>query len=127
MIRRCNNKGNVDTVVIILVAVLMIALALKIYPVFIVKNELNTFVGELARIAELEGRIGNATEIKANELKASMGINPTIKWSKSGKIQLNEEFSVILIYEVDIGFFEFGSFPITLRSIATGRSEVYYK
>ena len=120
-------EGYIDTAVIVVVAMLIIALAVKVYPVFIVKNELNTFVGELARVAEIEGRIGTATQIRANELEASMGISPTIKWSKSGKIQLNEEFSVFVIYEVDIGFFEFGSFPITLRSKATGRSEVYYK
>jgi len=34
---------------------------------------------------------------------------------------------VILTVPVDIGFFEFGSFPITLTSKATGRSEVYHK
>lgn len=127
-ILKCNRgEGYIDTAVIVIVAMLIIALAVKVYPVFIVKNELNTFAGELARVAEIEGRIGSATRTKENNLKASMGLNPSIEWSKSGRIQLNEEFSVVVTYEVDIGFFEFGSFPITLKSKATGRSEVYYK
>lgn len=120
-------EGYIDTAVVVIVAMLVIAMAVKVYPVFIAKNELNTFAGELARVAEIEGRIGSVTNAKENELKAIMDIEPSIDWSRTGNIQLNQEFSVVLTYTVDIGFFEFGSFPITLKSKATGRSEVYYK
>lgn len=127
-ILKCNKgEGYIDTAVIVVVAMLVIALAVKVYPVFIIKNELNTFADELARVAEIEGRIGSVTQSKANELRTDMGIDPTISWSRSGRIQLNDEFSVTLSYEMDIGFFEFGSFPITLKSKSTGRSEVYFK
>lgn len=127
VLRSNRGEGYIDTAVVVIVAMLVIAMAVKVYPVFIAKNELNSFAGELARVAEIEGRIGNATKAKENELKASMGLDPIVQWSKSGNIQLNQEFSVELAYTVDIGFFEFGSFPITLKSKATGRSEVYYK
>jgi len=120
-------EGYIDTVIIVLVAMVVIALALKVFPVFIAKNQLNTYVDELARTAELEGYIGSVTQNKAHELTGNLGINPTIQWSKSGPIQLNESFTLTGELKVDIGFFEFGSFPITLRSKATGRSEVYYK
>lgn len=122
-----SGEGYIDTVVIVIVARLVIAMVVKVYPVFIAKNELNTFANELARVAEIEGRIGSKTRAKENELKASMGITPTVQWSRTGEIQLSEEFSVTVTQIVDIGFFEFGSFPITLKSKATGRSEVYYK
>ena len=127
LLKSNSGEGYIDTVVIVIVAMLVIAMAVKVYPVFIVKNELNTFASEIARVAEIEGRIGGATSNKENELKVNMGINPTVQWSRTGNIQLNTEFSVIVIQVVDIGFFEFGSFPITLKSKATGRSEVYYK
>ena len=120
-------EGYIDTVVVVLVSMMLIALAVKVYPVFIVKNDLNTFANELARVAEIEGRIGSETRAKENELKARLGIEPSIIWSRTGNIQLNETFSVVLTLSVDIGFFEFGSFPITLTSHATGRSEVYHK
>lgn len=120
-------EGYLDSVVLVLVAMLVIALTVKVFPVFIAKNELNTFANELARVAEIEGEIGSETTAKANELKATMEIEPTIIWSTSGRIQLNTEFSVTAARVVDIGFFEFGSFPITLTSKASGRSEVYYK
>ncbi|MBM7562920.1 DUF4320 family protein [Fusibacter tunisiensis] len=120
-------EGYIDVVVVVLVAMMVIAMAVKVYPVFVVKSDLNTFANELARVAEIEGRIGSETTAKRNELRASLGIDPTVNWSRSGNIGLNEEFSLVLTLPVDIGFFEFGSFPITLTAKATGRSEVYHK
>nr|WP_125138430.1 DUF4320 family protein [Petrocella atlantisensis] len=120
-------EGYIDVVVILLVALLVIALGMKVFPVFIAKNELGTFANELARVAEIEGRIGSATNIKAHELESLMDIDPSISWSTSGRVQLNDEFTVIVTTEVDIGFFEFGSFPITLTAKSSGRSEVYWK
>lgn len=120
-------EGYIDSIVILLVAMLIIALTVKVFPVFVVKNELNTFANELARVAEIEGEIGSKTTTKANELKVIMDLDPDITWSTSGRIQLNTEFNVTVTKGVDIGFFEFGSFPITLTSKATGRSEVYFK
>jgi len=120
-------EGYIDVVVVVLVAMMVIAMAVKVYPVFVVKSDLNTFANELARLAEIEGRIGSETTAKKNELRASLGIDPTVNWSRTGNIGLNEEFSLVLTLPVDIGFFEFGSFPITLTAKATGRSEVYHK
>lgn len=127
LLKSKKGEGYIDTVVVVLVAMMLIAMAVKVFPVFIVKNDLNTFANELVRVAEIEGRIGSETIAKENELKASLGIEPTIAWSRTGNIQLSETFSVVLTLSVDIGFFEFGSFPITLTSHATGRSEVYHK
>lgn len=120
-------EGYIDVVVVVLIAMMVIAMAVKVYPVFVVKSDLNTFANELARVAEIEGRIGSETTAKKNELRASLGIDPTVNWSRTGNIGLNEEFSLVLTLPVDIGFFEFGSFPITLTTKATGRSEVYHK
>lgn len=120
-------EGYIDVVVVVLVVMMVIALGVKVYPVFLVKSDLNTFANELARVAEIEGRVGAETNSKKNELRSSLGIDPDIEWSTTGNIDLNEEFSVVLALPVDIGFFEFGSFPITLTSKATGRSEVYHK
>lgn len=54
--------------------------------------------------------------------------NPDISWSRTGRIQLNQEVTVTVTYETNIGLFSgFGSFPITLRADAAGKSEVYWK
>lgn len=128
MKRILSNKGEgyIDTVVIVLVSMIVIALGVKVFPVFIIKSDLNMFADEIVRVAEIEGEIGEKTTIVENRIKEQIE-NIIVEWSTEGNIQLNDEFSVVLSCDVDIGFFEFGSFPITLKAKATGRSEVYHK
>lgn len=120
-------EGYIDVIVIVLVIMLFITLAVKVFPVFIAKNQLDTFATELVREAEIAGRVGSETTAKANQLKSQIGIEPVISWSKTGNIQLNSEVTLTLTLQHDIGFFNFGSFPITLTAKATGKSEVYHK
>ena len=92
------------------------------------KQQLDTFATELVREAEIAGRVGSETNRREQALREQTGLDPTVQWSDTGRIQLNEEVSVTLTYEIDLGLFAgFGSFPITLRADATGKSEVYWK
>lgn len=92
------------------------------------KQQLDTYAVELVREAEISGRVGTETSRRAAALTDSTGLDPNIRWSKTGRIQLNEEVTVTLTLDMDIGLFGgFGSFPITLRSEAIGKSEVYWK
>lgn len=121
-------EGYVDVIVLVLCAVMVLALALKVLPVFVDKQQLDTFATELVREAEVTGRVGSETDRRAAILREKTGIDPDISWSTGGKVQLNEEVTVTLTLRRNIGLFgEFGSFPITLRSQATGKSEVYWK
>ena len=120
-------EGYVDVVVVVLVIMLFVALAVNVFPVFIAKNQLDTFAAELVREAEIAGRIGSETTARANRLKSDIGIEPTISWSRTGNLQLDSEVTLTLTLRYDIGFFNFGSFPVTLTSRATGKSEVYWK
>ena len=121
-------EGYIDTVILVLCAILVIAVAVKVFPAYIVKQQLDTFATELVREAEIVGLVGNETTNREILLRENTGITPTVTWSKTGKIQLNEEIKVTVTYTVEIGNFgEFGSFPITLRSEASGKGEVYWK
>lgn len=126
-----SGEGYIDVVIVILSAMLVIALAVQVFPVFVAKNQLNTFADEIVREAEISGRIGSDVNNKMKDMKKQTGLNPSISWSASyfsgNKIQLNGEINVTLKQTVDIGFFSFGSFPIELTSKAKGRSEVYWK
>ena len=83
---------------------------------------------QTAREAEIAGRVGTETTRRAAALTDSTGLDPAIRWSTTGRIQLNDEVTVTLTLETDIGLFGgFGSFPITLTASATGKSEVYWK
>ncbi|ODR28506.1 hypothetical protein BEI60_31430 [Eisenbergiella tayi] len=121
-------EGYVDMVVLVLCAVLVLALAVRVLPVYIAKQRLDTFATELVREAEITGNVGSESERRAAVLREKTGIDPEITWSAEGKIQLNEEVTVTLTLPREIGLFgRFGSFPVTLQSQATGKSEVYWK
>lgn len=121
-------EGYIDVCVLVLCAMLVIALAVRVFPVYIAKQQLDTFASELCREAEIAGRVGTETSRREQLLREKTGISPSVSWSTSGNIQLNEEFTVTVTLQANIGLFGgFGSFPITLRAEATGKSEVYHK
>lgn len=121
-------EGYIDVAILVLCAMLVIALAVQVLPVFVAKQQLDLFATELCREAEITGRIGSETTLRAEVLKERTGLNPDIGWSENGQIQLNREFRVTITLRKDIGLFGgFGSFPITLTAQATGKSEVYWK
>lgn len=128
LLKSKRGEGYVDVIVLVLCAVLVLALSIRVLPVFIQKQQLDTFATELVREAEVSGRVGTETSRRAAVLSEQTGIWPEIEWSESGTIQLNDAVTVTLTMETNVGLFgEFASFPITLRSQATGKSEVYWK
>lgn len=127
MFNKKRGDGYIDVIVIVIAGILVLALAVNIFPVFIAKGQLDSFAQELCREAEIAGSIGTQTANRQRVLSERLGINPTVVWSKSGNIQLNEEFTVTLTQNFDIGFGGLGAFPVKLTAKATGKSEVYHK
>ena len=82
-------EGYVDIVVLVLCAVLVLALAMRVLPVFIQKQQLDMFATELIREAEVSGQVGTETSRRIEILQEKTGLAPTISWSENGKIQLN--------------------------------------
>lgn len=128
LIRSRRGEGYIDVAVLVLCVMLVIALAVSVLPVYVTKNKLDTYAAELCREAEIAGRVGSETTMRAQVLSERMGIEPDVSWSKSGNIQLNQEFTVTVTLQTDLGLFGgFGSFPVTLQAKASGKSEVYHK
>lgn len=99
-----------------------------VLPVFIQKQQLDYYASELVREAEVTGRVGEETSRRAAVLTEKTGLTPNITWSTQGQIQLNSDVTVTLTMETNIGLFgDLGSFPVTLRAQAAGKSEVYWK
>ena len=121
-------EGYIDVVVLVLCAVFVLALAMRVLPVFIQKQQLDYYASELVREAEVTGRVGEETSRREAVLTEKTGLTPDITWSTQGQIQLNSDVTVTLTMETNIGLFgDIGSFPVTLRAQATGKSEVYWK
>lgn len=127
LLKNRRGEGYFDAVIIVLIVVMSLALILAAAPVVSAKIQLDNYADELVREAEISGRIGAETSARAQILTEKTGLAPAIQWSRTGKVQLNQEFTVTCTCKTDIGFGEFGSFPITLTSRASGKSEVYWK
>ncbi len=123
-----DGEGYIDVAVLVLCVMLVMAVAVSVLPVFVTKNQLDIYAAELCREAEIAGRVGSETTLRAQVLTEKTGLNPNISWSKAGKLQLNEEFTVTVTTQMNLGLFGgFGSFPVTLKAQASGKSEVYWK
>ena len=122
-------NGYVDIVVLVLIAMMVIALGIKVFPAFMAKDSLNTFANEVLREAQIQGMI----EIDYSTIGENIDINiDSVTWEANTlgdrKVQLDEVITVTCTTNVEIGLFgDFGSFPISLKSKATGKSEVYWK
>lgn len=129
LLREQKGDGYVDIVVLVLIAMMVIALGIKVFPAFMAKDRLNTFANQILREAQIQGLI----EIDYRSISESIDINiDSITWDantmEGKKVQLDEKITVTCTTKVEIGLFgEFGSFSISLKSKATGKSEVYWK
>ena len=52
-------SGYIDVVVVILAAMLVLALVVGVFPVYLAKSQLDTFAQELCREAEICGAVGS--------------------------------------------------------------------
>lgn len=127
-VKDIRGEGYIDVVVLVFCAMLVIALAVRVLPVYITKLQLDNFAAELVREAEIYGRVGAETSERERMLREKTGLTPTVTWSRVGNIQLNQEIEVTLTLQRNIGLFgNFGSFPIQLKAKASGKSEVHYR
>lgn len=129
IVKNRRGEGYIDIAVGILCLMLVIALAVSLFPVFLKKQQLDHFAAEIVRQAEIMG--STSMQKRIDGLIEETGLNPDIEWEcdyyEGEKVQLNGDITVIVTDTANIGFFQFGSFPIELRARASGKSEVYYK
>lgn len=84
------------------------------------------FANETVRIVELYGEIGDKSAEQIEKLKDTIGIDPVVKFNKTGRIQFMESVTctVELPYKLKIPFLDIN---ITIRKSASGVGEVYWK
>lgn len=84
------------------------------------------FANETVRIVELYGEVGDKSAEQIEKLKDTIGIDPVVKFNKTGRIQFMESVTctVELPYKLKIPFLDIN---ITIRKSASGVGEVYWK
>lgn len=84
VLRSRRGEGYIDVCVLVICAMLVIALAVKIMPVYIAKQQLDTFATELVREAELYGRVGTETTRRAQSLREQTRSGPRYQLEQHG-------------------------------------------
>lgn len=106
----------------IIILISLLALALETYGIYMTKKDCEEVAGEVSRYIELKGSYDSVARSEFNRLCDVAKLDATIEVTKSGSIQLEDEFTVI-VKTTDYLF----SLPVELQGRATGRSEVYHK
>ena len=73
LLKEKRGEGFVDVCVLVLSVALVLALVVRIAPVFVAKQNLDVFADELVRTAEINGQVGSVTSSKAAALREETG------------------------------------------------------
>ncbi|HGS9095697.1 TPA: DUF4320 family protein [Clostridioides difficile] len=131
-----DERGFIDStmgvIAIAIVASLFISLGFVIFPALDTQVQLNNFAKEIVREAQITGEIDKDVDKKMKNLEDNLVKPDKVIWDAkyitgTKKIQLNEEIKVRVEKTVDLGFFDFGHFPVPLHGSHSGRSEVYWR
>jgi hypothetical protein len=105
----------------------MIVLVMTVYPVFTTKSACDLYASELVREFELSGQVGTEVAARLARMNELKGINPTVTWDKTGKVQIGDHAAVKVTKDVDIGLYFTGPIIVTVGSSLEGTSEVFWK
>ena len=129
-----NNKGalSVEMSGFIVIAVTFLVFFLSYMPVITQTQTLNTMAHELSRYIEVRGAVGSDTQREFERIcevstlyGATYVVNGQIE--SSGKIQLQDTFTVVITSKANVSVGGLVSVPVTIKGKAAGRSEVYHK
>ena len=120
---------SVEMLLSLLIIFLGFSSLLIFLPYFHHQQKLDAFARELVRSCEVDGSVSQTSYI--SYLKERLSINPEVTfeyegWKSSKKVQLNKEIKVIARdnFKIKNKFIELN---IPMVSVATGKSEIYYK
>ncbi|HEX2994650.1 MAG TPA: DUF4320 family protein [Anaerolineales bacterium] len=135
LIRDQTGEGYVGLAVTVLIIFTLMASLMALFPIFTTQQSLNNTARQLARTAEVTGSAQDAQDI----LDTLPGPLPdAVEWDTTWKdqtlrtIQLKTPFAVTVTKQVPIVIFRPAlsnpvAIHITIRALASGISEVYWK
>jgi serine protease AprX len=86
MIKSLSNKqgdGYIDVVVMVLASMMILAIAINVFGLFMQKQKLDYFAKELLNTVGTYGRISTEVDNRYNELAVQTGLSPTVAWTAS--------------------------------------------
>lgn len=114
--------------ILVLCAMLVIALAVRVFPVFVAKQQLDTFATELIREAEIAGRVGSETDGGNKHCGSRLGLTPIFHGAVPGVFSSTKRWPLQSPMKPTLACSAaLGAFPLHFGADATGKSEVYWK
>ncbi len=115
---------------IIIMSLVMTLVA--IWQPFIAKQNLDYMAKVLVRDVEANGEVSSSTYALEDDLKTELGINPTVTWSTTGRIQLRDRFSVtvsdtVYVEVIRPTFTDPVTVEIPMSKTLTGVSQVLWR
>lgn len=118
----------IEMSVLILVVTMLLALVVSFFGIYAKYNLVNTMAHELARYVEITGEVSSDAYSEFERLKRASGFsNATVDFDKSGRIQLEEPFTVTVTVSERFGIGTLMIFPVNIKAVSTGRSEMFWK
>ena len=120
---------SIQTAVFFMVVAAAVSLIISVFAVYSKASAQNAAAHDIVRFIELRGAADDTVYKEFARLKTASGLDctMTVSANNAAKIQFGDEFTVTLISKAKIGLGGVISAPVTLRSVAMGRSEKYWK
>ena len=129
-----SSRGEIaiPTSLMVIIFVTLLALSLTFFGASLRQITQNTMAYEVVRYAEMKGRTGESVATEMARIESAAGFDVDFRWSadylsSSDKVQIGDEMTLTITSETFIGIGGLVTFPVQIKSRATGRSEVYWK
>ena len=136
MIKALKNRkaeGYIDVAIAVLVIVFLLVLALSVFKLVTLKQDMKYMCEELVKTATLNGKVGEEVDERFEELCAETGVRPRLTVTATyfnattKTVQLGDTITVKLTYETSLagsGDFEL---PFEVSVSSSGLSRIYWK
>lgn len=128
-LKQRHGNMSIEASVFLLVVMAVLSLIMSIFPVFNRASTQNAIAHDLVRFIELRGTVDSDVYAEFERLKKASGIDCSLSITADNpsKIQFGDEFTVTLTSKAKIGMGGIISVPVRISSVASGRSERYWK
>ena len=132
----CNDRaeGYIDTVVLVVVAMMVIVLALNVFSFLTLKQDMEYFAKELIDTATIYGRTGTEVTQRYQELCKELGFRPTMNFSgtqyynaSAKTVQLGDGITVTIHMQTHVKGLGVFRILVTLYATHSGLSQKYWK
>ena len=136
MIKALKNRkaeGYIDVAIAVLVIVFLLVLALSVFKLVTLKQNMKYMCEELVKTATLNGKVADEVDERFEELCAETGVRPRLTITATyfnattKTVQLGDTITVKLTYETSLAGFGDFELPFEVSVSSSGLSRIYWK